>query len=312
MRFFTFIILIFLFGCTLSVPKEVEVKYDEIPEKVDFNYHVKPILSDRCYSCHGPDEKSRRAGLRLDQEKTAFMKLSSGRTAIDPGSISGSEMAHRILSEDPEEIMPTPESNLSLTNTEKAILLKWIEQGAEWKEHWSFLPVQKVSSSSSNQYKNPIDHFISKKLQTKGLDFSPMSSKEKLIRRLYFDLTGLPPSIDDVESFVKSTNPNAYFDIVDKLLESNEHAERLTMDWLDVSRYADSHGLHADGIRTMWPWRDWVIKAFKNNTPYDEFVSVQLSGDMRENATKEEKLATAFNRNNPMTAEGVLLMKSGV
>ena len=131
-----------------------------------------------------------------------------------------------------------------------------------------------------------------------------MSSKEKLIRRLYFDLTGLPPSIDDVESFVKSTNPNAYFDIVDKLLESNEHAERLTMDWLDVSRYADSHGLHADGIRTMWPWRDWVIKAFKNNIPYDEFVSVQLSGDMRENATKEEKLATAFNRNNPMTAEG--------
>jgi hypothetical protein len=304
MRFFTFIILIFLFGCTLSVPKEVEVKYDEIPEKVDFNYHVKPILSDRCYSCHGPDEKSRRAGLRLDQEKNAFMKLSSGRTAIDPGSISGSEMAHRILSEDPEEVMPTPESNLSLTNTEKAILLKWIEQGAEWKEHWSFLPVQKVSSSSSNQYKNPIDHFISKKLQTKGLDFSPMSSKEKLIRRLYFDLTGLPPSIEDVESFVKSTNPNAYFDIVDKLLKSNEHAERLTMDWLDVSRYADSHGLHADGIRTMWPWRDWVIKAFKKNTPYDEFVSVQLSGDMRENATKEEKLATAFNRNNPMTAEG--------
>ena len=269
MRFFTFLLLVFLCGCTLTVPKEVEVKYDEIPEKVDFNYHVKPILSDRCYSCHGPDEKSRRAGLRLDQEKTAFMKLSSGRTAIDPGSISGSEMAHRILSEDPEEVMPTPESNLSLTNTEKAILLKWIEQGAEWKEHWSFLPVQKVSISSSHQYKNPIDHFILKKLQTKGLDFSSMSSKEKLIRRLYFDLTGLPPSIDDVESFVKSTNPNAYFDIVDKLLESNEHAERLTMDWLDVSRYADSHGLHADGIRTMWPWRDWVIKAFKNNTPYD-------------------------------------------
>ena len=304
MRILTFILLLFMYGCSLTVPKEVEVKYDEIPEKVDFNYHVKPILSDRCYSCHGPDEKSRRAGLRLDQEKTAFMKLSSGRTAIDPGSISGSEMAHRILSDDPDEVMPTPESNLSLTNTEKAILLKWIEQGAEWKEHWSFLPIQEVSSSSSGQYKNPIDYFISKKLKTNGLEFSPISSKEKLIRRLYFDLTGLPPSIDEVESFVNTNDKNAYLKVVNRLLDSDEHAERLTMDWLDVSRYADSHGLHADGIRTMWPWRDWVIKAFKNNTPYDEFVSVQLSGDMRENATKEEKLATAFNRNNPMTAEG--------
>ena len=304
MRVLFFVLLVFSYGCTLTVPKEVEVKFSEIPGRVDFNYHVKPILSDRCYSCHGPDEKSRRAGLRLDQEKTAFMKLSSGKTAIDPGSLGGSEMAHRILSDDPDEVMPTPESNLSLTNTEKAILLKWIEQGAEWKEHWSFLPVQEVSSSSSDQSKNPIDYFISKKLQAKGLDFSAKSSKEKLIRRLYFDLTGLPPSIEEVESFVKSDDKNAYLNIVNKLLGSDEHAERLTMDWLDVSRYADSHGLHADGIRTMWPWRDWVINAFKNNTPYDEFVSVQLSGDMRENATKEEKLATAFNRNNPMTAEG--------
>ncbi|MFL2611545.1 MAG: DUF1553 domain-containing protein [Flavobacteriaceae bacterium] len=286
------------------MPKEVEVKFDEIPEKVDFNYHVKPILSDRCYSCHGPDEKSRRAGLRLDLEKTAFMQLSSGKTAIDAGSISGSEMAHRILSNDPDEVMPTPESNLSLTTTEKAILLKWIEQGAEWKEHWSFLPVQDLSNQLSNNFKNPIDYFVSKKLQTQGMDFSAISSKEKLIRRLYFDLTGLPPSIDEVESFVNSNDKNAYLNIVNKLLDTDEHAERLTMDWLDVSRYADSHGLHADGIRTMWPWRDWVINAFKNNTPYDEFVSVQLSGDMRENASKGEILATAFNRNNPMTAEG--------
>ena len=304
MRFLTFIMLFLLYGCSLTVPKEIEVKYDEIPEKVDFNYHVKPILSDRCYSCHGPDEKSRRAGLRLDQEKTAFMKLLSGKTAIDPGSISGSEMAHRILSNDPDELMPTPESNLSLTNTEKAILLRWIEQGAEWKEHWSFLPVQDISNPLSNNFKNPIDYFVSKKLQTQGLDFSAISSKEKLIRRLYFDLTGLPPSIDEVESFVNSNDKNTYLNVVNKLLDSDEHAERLTMDWLDVSRYADSHGLHADGIRTMWPWRDWVINAFKNNTPYDEFVSVQLSGDMRENPSKGEILATAFNRNNPMTAEG--------
>ena len=141
MRFLTFILLFFLYRCSPTVPKEVEVRYDDIPEKVDFNYHVKPILSDRCYSCHGPDEKSRRAGLRLDQEKTAFMKLLSGKTAIDPGSISGSEMAHRILSNDPDEVMPTPESNLSLTNTEKAILLRWIEQGAERKEHLSLIHI---------------------------------------------------------------------------------------------------------------------------------------------------------------------------
>ena len=304
MRVLPFILAVFLYSCTLTVPKEVEVKFDEIPEKVDFNYHVKPILSDRCYSCHGPDEKSRRAGLRLDLEKTAFMQLSSGKTAIDAGSISGSEMAHRILSNDPDEVMPTPESNLSLTTTEKAILLKWIEQGAEWKEHWSFLPVQDMSNTLSKNFKNPIDYFVSKKLETQGMDFSAISSKEKLIRRLYFDLTGLPPSIDEVESFVNSNDKNAYLNIVNKLLDSDEYAERLTMDWLDVSRYADSHGLHADGIRTMWPWRDWVINAFKNNTPYDEFVSVQLSGDMRENASKGEILATAFNRNNPMTAEG--------
>ena len=180
MRVLPFILAVFLYSCTLTVPKEVEVKFDEIPEKVDFNYHVKPILSDRCYSCHGPDEKSRRAGLRLDLEKTAFMQLSSGKTAIDAGSISGSEMAHRILSNDPDEVMPTPESNLSLTTTEKAILLKWIEQGAEWKEHWSFLPVQDLSNQLSNNFKNPIDYFVSKKLQTQGMHFSAISSKEKL------------------------------------------------------------------------------------------------------------------------------------
>ena len=171
---FTFILLIGSYSCTLTVPKEVEVKYGEIPEKIDFNYHVKPILSDRCYSCHGPDEKSRKAGLRLDQEKIAFVRLSSGKTAINPGSSGSGEMAHRILSKDPDEVMPTPESNLSLTNAEKAILLKWIEQGAEWKEHWSFLPVKQVSNLSINSteknIKNPIDYFVSK-LQTEGLSF---------------------------------------------------------------------------------------------------------------------------------------------
>ena len=269
--------------------------------KVSFNNDIRPLLSNHCYRCHGPDEKSRKARLRLDIESIAFSKLESGKRAFSPGSLYKSESANRIIHKDPNIVMPPPEANLALTNREKAIIFKWIEQGAEWKEHWSFLPVQDISNPLSNNFNNPIDYFVSKKLQTRGLDFSAISSKEKLIRRLYFDLTGLPPSIDEVESFVNSNHKNTYLNVVDKLLDSDEHAERLTMDWLDVSRYADSHGLHADGIRTMWPWRDWVINAYKNNTPYDEFVSVQLSGDMRENATKEEKLATAFNRNNPMT-----------
>ena len=302
------VLAVLFFSCSLNVPEEVTYEYATLPEKIDFNYHVKPILSDRCFSCHGPDEKTRMAGLRLDDEKIAFSKLSSGQTAISPGSTNGSAVAHRILSDDPEVMMPTPDSKLTLNSKEKAIILKWIEQGAEWKEHWSFLPVEKVNIPALNnvneKMKNEIDHFIFNRLTEKNLEFSDIAKKEKLLRRVYFDLTGLPPSIEEIDAFIANNDPNAYSKIVDKLLSSNENAERLTMDWLDLSRYADSHGLHADGIRTMWPWRDWVINAFKENMPYDEFVSVQLSGDLRKDASIDEKLATAFNRNSPMTAEG--------
>jgi len=304
---FPFLAILF-FSCSLNVPEEVTYEYPSLPEKIDFNYHVKPILSDRCFSCHGPDEKTRMAGLRLDDEKIAFSKLSSGQTAISPGSINGSAVAYRILSDDPEFMMPAPDSKLTLSSKEKAIILKWIEQGAEWKEHWSFLPVVKVnipqSKKVNKKIKNEIDHFIFNRLTEKNLEFSDVAKKEKLLRRVYFDLTGLPPSIEEIDSFIANNDPDAYSKIVDKLLSSDENAERLTMDWLDLSRYADSHGLHADGLRIMWPWRDWVINAFKENMPYNEFVSVQLSGDLRENATREEKIATAFSRNSPMTAEG--------
>jgi hypothetical protein len=258
------------------------VEFDQIDRVVDFNYDVQPILSDRCYHCHGPDENTRRAGLRLDDEKIAFSKLSSGSKALVSGSLFKSEVAHRILSEDPEEIMPTPESKLSLTNKEKAIILKWIDQGAQFKDHWAFITPEenKVNATESEKASNPIDVFINDKLNENGLTFSEPANKERLIRRVYFDLTGLPPSLEDVENFKADTSPMAYENIVDKLLTSNENAERLTMDWLDLSRYADSHGLHADGLRTMWPWRDWVINAFKNNMPYDEFVTKQLAGDL--------------------------------
>lgn len=293
----------FLFTqCSLNIPEAVVIEMANLPEKIDYNYHVKPILSDRCYQCHGPDENTRKAGLRLDIEEVAFSRLASGNKAFSKGNLFKSESLHRILSSDDELAMPPPESNLELSSKEKAVLVKWIEQGAAWKEHWSFIPpkIEGISKSSMNS----IDFFISKKHQENQLQFSEPASKETLIRRLYFDLTGLPPTLEDVDSFLKDSSEHAYALLVDKLLQSEAYAERMAVDWMDLSRYADSHGLHADGLRTMWPWRDWVIKAFEQNMPYDQFVTWQLAGDLLPNATTEQKLATAFNRNSPMTAEG--------
>ena len=297
---------VFLTGCNLDIPNEIVDEMETLPEKIDFNYHVKPILSDRCYACHGPDAKTRKAGLRLDIEEIAFSKLESNNQAFSKGDLYGSQSIHRIISDDPEIQMPPPESNLKLSHREKAIIIKWIEQGAEWKEHWAFLPPEKkvASPKSVSQYTNEIDQFIFDKLLEKELDFEPLASKEKIIRRLTFDLTGLPPTISQLNEFINDTLPDSYERLVVRLMKSKAFAERLTLDWLDLSRYADSHGLHADGLRTMWPWRDWVIKAFENNMPYDQFVTWQLAGDLLPNATREQKLATAFNRNSPMTAEG--------
>lgn len=295
-----------LTSCSLDVPPEIIREYASLPEVIDFNYHVQPILSDRCYQCHGPDEKTRKAGLRLDVEAIAFSKLESGKRAFSPGNLYKSESANRIIHQDPEILMPPPESNLSLTNREKAIIFKWIEQGAQWKKHWAFLPPKKQNPKSTNdtELSNPIDLFIKEKLDREGLDFSPKAPKSLLARRAYLDLTGLPPSTEELDAFLNDNSEKAFENLVDRLLQTDAHAERLALDWMDLSRYADSHGLHADGARTMWPWRDWVLKAFKQNMPYDQFVIWQLAGDLLPNATQEQKLATAFNRNSPMTAEG--------
>lgn len=295
-----------LTSCSLDVPPEIIREYASLPEVIDFNYHVQPILSDRCYQCHGPDEKTRKAGLRLDVEAIAFSKLESGKRAFSPGNLYKSESANRIIHQDPEILMPPPESNLSLTNREKAIIFKWIEQGAQWKKHWAFLPPKKQNPKSTNdtELSNPIDLFIKEKLDREGLDFSPKAPKSLLARRAYLDLTGLPPSTEELDAFLNDNSEKAFENLVDRLLQTDAHAERLALDWMDLSRYADSHGLHADGARTMWPWRDWVLKAFKQNMPYDQFVTWQLAGDLLPNATQEQKLATAFNRNSPMTAEG--------
>ena len=290
------------------MPEELEIAFNNLPESIDFNFHVKPILSDRCYSCHGPDENTRKAGLRLDIEENAFAKLSSGNYAFVSGNARQSESVYRILNTDPEIQMPPPESHLTLNAEEKAIIIKWIQQGAKWKDHWAFLsPLKPDIPNSDNKTwpsNNAIDKFIQKKLALKGFEPAPEANKERLIRRVTMDLTGLPPTIPEIDAFLADTSDNAYEKVVDRLLDTDAYAERMAVDWMDVSRYADSHGLHADGWRLMWPWRDWVIKAFKENMPYDQFITWQLAGDLLPNATKDQKLATAFNRNHPMTAEG--------
>ncbi|WP_430908891.1 DUF1553 domain-containing protein [Maribacter sp. 2-571] len=304
-----FVGLLTLFtSCVFQAPEAIMVAYEELPEQVDFNFHVKPILSDRCYNCHGPDANTRKADLRLDIEEEAFKKLSSGNYAFVSGKPGKSESVHRILTEDPDLLMPPPESNLFLTPLEKATIIKWIEQGAAWKPHWAFAkPDKPVLPQKANEkwpVGNEIDRYVQQTLKTAGLEPNVKAEKERLLRRVSIDLTGLPPTMEQLDSFVADDGPDAYEKIVDALLASDACAERLTLDWMDLSRYADSHGLHADGWRLMWPWRDWVIQAFQNNMPYDQFVTWQLAGDLLPNATKDQKLATAFNRNHPMTAEG--------
>jgi hypothetical protein len=280
-----------------------------ILEKVDFIFHVKPILSDRCFKCHGPDEAKVEAGLQLHIEEKAFTAIGKNkdRYAIIKGDPENSEIVHRIFTEDAEDIMPPPESNLTLTNQEKEILKKWIEQGAEWKQHWAFaLPENPEIPQVQNSkwVSNPIDNFILHKLEENNLQPNPEISSEKLLRKVSFDLTGLPPSLEDIEAFISDPSSENYERIIDKYLKSDAFAERMTNGWLDLARYADTHGYQDDLERIMWPWRDWVIHAFKQNMPYDQFVTWQLAGDLLPNATKEQIIATAFNRNHKITQEG--------
>jgi hypothetical protein len=275
--------------------------------KVDFNFHVKPILSDKCFACHGPDAKKRQAGLRLDNEEGAFKALTSNPNhyAIVKGNAEESILLKRIFSEDALFQMPPPESNLVLTDEEKNTLKKWIEQGAEYKQHWAFTPPTRPDvPDGGDGCNNEIDHFIRAKLRDVGLEPSGPADKERLIRRVSFDLTGLPPTLDQVDEFLKNDSPDAYEKVVGQLLASPTYGERWANYWLDVSRYGDTHGYQDDLPRVMWPWRDWVIHAFNKNLPYDKFVTWQLAGDLLPDATREQILATAFNRNHKITQEG--------
>ncbi len=280
-----------------------------VPDVIDFNFHVKPILSDRCFKCHGPDPKTREGGLRLDTKEGAFAALGDDKDhyAIIPNDIEKSTLIDRMYTDNPDDVMPPPESNLILEDYEKAVLKKWVEQGAEWKDHWSFLPLEKPetpSVSNTDWVNNDIDKFVLAKLESLQLSPAERATKEQLIRRLSFDLTGLPPSLEDLNEFLNDDSSNAYEKLVDKLLQTDAYAENMTTNWLDLARYADSHGYQDDFERVMFPWRDWVIHAFKKNMPYDQFIEWQLAGDLLPNPTREQIIATAFNRNHKITQEG--------
>ncbi len=280
-----------------------------VPDVVDFNFHVRPILSDKCFKCHGPDANKREAGLRLDTEEGAFaaLKEDPSKHVIVAGNPLESALYQRIIASDTSILMPPPSANLSLTQTEIAILKKWIQQGATYKKHWSFIaPVRPTVPKVDADIEpvNPIDNFIFAKLEEKGLEPSATADKETLLKRVSMDITGLPPSVELQDKFLNDASPDAYEKIVDELLKSRHYGEKMAIHWLDLARYADSHGYQDDSYRTMWPWRDWVIHAFNKNYPFSTFLTWQLAGDMLPNATKEQILATGFNRNHKITQEG--------
>lgn len=276
------------------------------PMEVRYSQHVRPILSNNCFACHGPDEESREAGLRLDQRESTMAELDSGMQAIVPGKPDESELVVRITSEDDYQ-MPPPESHKSLKTSEIATLIKWIKEGAHFEEHWSLVPPVKANlpaANDSEQEKSPIDAYVQARLNQKNLTPAPRADKRTLIRRLSLDLLGLPPSPEEVAAFVADDRDDAYERLVDRLLASPHYGERMAVDWLDAARYADTHGYHIDSHRDMWPWRDWVIDAFNDNMPFDQFTIWQLAGDLLPEATNDQLIASGFNRNHGINFEG--------
>ena len=276
--------------------------FGAIPDRPDFNFHVQPILSDRCYFCHGTDPAHRKGGLRLDRREEATAVMKSGAVAIVPGDSANSELVKRIFSHDPEEIMPSKESKLSLTDDEREILKRWIDQGAEYKRHWAFEPPRMPEIADPSAA--PIDALVSERLKKEGLHLNAEAGPERLLHRLSLDLTGLPPSLAEIDTFLKATAPEAYEKEVDRLLASPAFGEHLAQDWLDVARFADTFGYQSDVTMQVWPYRDWVIKSFNDNLPYDQFITNQLAGDLLPQPAREQLIATAFNRLHRQTNEG--------
>jgi hypothetical protein len=273
---------------------------------IDYNRDIRPILSDKCYACHGPDNNNRKAGLRLDRRENAVSKLESGHVPIVPGQPAHSELIKRIITTDADDKMP-PANSKQLSKAEIDLLTRWIQQGAEWRGHWSYLNPERPDVPKVKNRKwvrNAIDSFILARLEKEGLKPTEAADKEKLIRRVTLDLTGLPPTIEEIDAFLADKSADAYEKLVDRLLASPAFGERMAQVWLDIARYADTNGYHIDNHRDMWLWREWVINAFNKNMPFDHFTIEQLAGDMLPNATIEQKVASGFNRNNMVNFEG--------
>ncbi len=271
-------------------------------ETIDFNRQIRPLLSENCFHCHGPDAAQRQGELALHEQQPALK-------AITPGQRQESELYKRITATDPEIVMPPPDSGRQLTPEQRELLGRWIDAGAQWGLHWSWEPLQRpvipaFAPLPGAPVRNPIDAFVQQRLQVAGLSPSVEASREVLIRRVSLDLTGLPPTPEAVAAFVHDPAPDAYEQLVDRLLASPAYGERMAWDWLDAARYADSNGYQGDSDRTMWPWRDWVVEAFNRNLSWDQFTTWQLAGDLLPQATDEQRLATGFCRNHMINGEG--------
>jgi Protein of unknown function (DUF1553)/Protein of unknown function (DUF1549)/Planctomycete cytochrome C len=281
-----------------------------IPKTISYNFHIRPVLSDKCFKCHGPDARQRKASLRLDIADSAYapLKETKGAFALVPGKPELSEVYKRITSTDSSYMMPSPEAHLgALSEYEIKLFKKWIEQGSKYEPHWAFTaPVKAELPEIDNKdwVKNEIDYFILDKAKSKGLQPNEEADKERLLKRVCLDITGLPPSVDMMDNFLADKSDKAYEKMVDALLKTPQYGEKMAVHWMDVARYADSYGYQDDNIRTQWPWRDWVIHAFNKNIPYDQFLTWQLAGDMLPDADKEKILATGFFRNHKYTEEG--------
>jgi len=273
---------------------------------VDFNREIRPILSDNCFFCHGPDERQRLADVRLDTREGMFAER-GGKPVIVPGKKTESRLFQRLKAERAALRMPPPASGKKLTEAQIELIGRWIDEGAKWNEHWAFVPPARrepPEASNAAWVRNPIDQFVLARLAKEKLRPSPEADRVTLARRIHLDLTGLPPAPQEVDAFLADRRPDAYERLVDKLLGTKRHAERVAMMWLDLARYADTHGYHIDSHRDMWPWRDWVINGFYRNMPFDRFTIEQIAGDLLPNATREQLTASGFNRNHMINYEG--------
>ena len=308
-KYIIFGILLVVAGLLYGVIDLAKAKKEK-ENLISYNRDIRPILSDKCFSCHGPDVSKIKAGLRLDLPASAFAELekNKGHFAIVPGNPEKSELIKRISSNDPGIMMPMPESHLArLTTDEIKLFSKWIEQGAKYEKHWAFVaPIKEALPEVDNSkwVKNEIDPFILEKMEAKGFDPNETASREALIKRAYADITGLAPTYEELNTWRNNSSDNWYAQLLDKLLQKPAYGEKMALLWMDLARYADSYGFQDDNIRSQWPWRDWVINAFNTNMHYDQFLTQQIAGDLLPTASKSSILATAFFRNHKYTEEG--------